>query len=143
MPNHVSCKTPTGMAFLTISTPFLKENDVLAPNMACHTLQCWALGAHFGWGHQQMCPISKATHPQVPNLKSLGRHANYPKKAKTHQNASCDKKQPTPRVPGIQWRGPGQLGCMQVTRSRAPVHNWCLGGTWVLCWPTHHHLSLL
>ena len=38
----------------------------------CHTLQCGALGAHFGWGHQQMCPTFRATHPQVPNSHWTG-----------------------------------------------------------------------
>ena len=36
-------------------------------------------------------------HPPPGAKKSLDRHANCPKKAKNHQNASCDKKQPTPR----------------------------------------------
>ena len=38
----------------------------------CHTLQCWALGAHFGWGHQQMHSIFRATHPQVPKSHWTG-----------------------------------------------------------------------
>ena len=38
----------------------------------CHTLQCWALGAHFRWGHQQMHSIFRATHPQVPKSHWTG-----------------------------------------------------------------------
>ena len=52
------------------------------------------------------CPLWVGTSANVPNFqghpppgakKSLDRHANCPKKAKNHQNAGCDKKQPTPR----------------------------------------------
>ena len=41
-------------------------------------------------------PQPKA-HPPLVAKKPLAGHANCPKKAKNHQNSSCDKKQPTPR----------------------------------------------
>ena len=38
----------------------------------CHTLACWALGAHFGWGQQQMLYSLRPTHPQGPKCHWVG-----------------------------------------------------------------------
>ena len=38
----------------------------------CHTLACWALGAHFGWGQQQMPHSFRPNHPQVPKSHWAG-----------------------------------------------------------------------
>ena len=62
----------------------------------CHTLQCWALGAHFGWGHQQMHSIFRATHPQVPKSHWLGMPTAQ-RRQKITKMLVVTKKQPTPR----------------------------------------------
>ena len=38
----------------------------------CHTLACWALGAHFGRVQQQMPHSLRPTHPQVPKSHWTG-----------------------------------------------------------------------
>ena len=110
----------------------------------CHTLPCWALGAHFGWGHQQMHSIFRANHPQVPKSHWVGmptaqRRQKIAKMSVGAKNSQLQglsgkellaaatncKNQPGTLV-GMSWQGFGRQGeCSK------------LGGL-----PSEHHLDL-
>ena len=83
----------------------------------CHTLQCWALGAHFGWGHQQMHSIFRATHPQVPKSHWLGMPTAQRRQKITKMPVGAKNSQP---------QGPSgkELLPHQTTAKTSPEHLW-------------------
>ena len=111
----------------------------------CHTLQCWALGAHFGWGHQQMCPFFRATHPQVPKSHWTGMPTVQRRQKITKMLVVAKNSQRTPRPkwqrsvsisnqlqkPASQehlWAYPGKI---LAARANAASQGACLvGATW-------------
>ena len=116
----------------------------------CHTLACWALGAHFGRRQQQMPHSLRPTHPQVPKSHWTGMptaqrrqkitkmlvvtknsQLQGPSGKEVSASATSCKNQPGTLV-GMPWQGFGGLGqCCQSGGLPGGCHlDLCILGGW-------------